>query len=224
MNFVILVLFAVGFFALLTFLRQWHDIFFLMAVSIGCGVNSCVFTSYSNPVVLGQIYFGMDSILFMLFAYCLIATLRDYGLPQFKSMASATIVAILISGLIEFFTLASSEGTFSNETLLRYAGFVLSALGSTLGCYLMFLIFKKLQEKKFNLYLTFVLCITVLCCVNYVFVYGGMSLLSPSRFDNFWWHFLGDVIGKAFCLILGCISYYIVHLWWYKSHPVDKNK
>ena len=220
MNFWILVCFALLAFTLLTIVRKWHDYALLFTIAIGYAVNANIYNSISAPVYLGNIIFSVDSILYTGFMFAIIICAKEYGTKKAKILTSSSIAAILVSAFIEFFAKLSAFG-YSTEILTSFLGYFYSAIGTFAGVWIMLLVFEKLENKKINSYLNFLICVLIASLINST-IYYALVTITTGTIDNFGYILLGSYIGKIFAIILGQISYYINTHYWIPNDLKDK--
>ncbi len=219
MSIYILILFAVVAFTFLVFARKSHDYAMLFTIAIGCAVNANIYNSVSAPVMVGPLYFAIDSILYTLFMFTVIICAKDYDIRRAKILTSAAIAAILVSAVIEFFAGWSSVG-YSDALLIKLVGYIASAVGTFAGVWTMLWVFKKL-DPKVNINLTFLICVLLASVIN-SFVYYFAVILVSGRIENFFFIWAGSAIGKIFCIVLGQIAYYINTHFWIPNNLKDK--
>ena len=212
MNIWFLVLIAFLSFAFIAFIRKWHDYSLLFTIAIGFAVNANIYNGITAPVVCGNIVFAVDSILYTGFMFTVIICAREYGVRKAKILTSATIAAILLSAVIEFFAKLSSVG-YSYSLIVQLLSYFFSAIGTFAGVWLMLFIYKKFDEKNVNVYLNFTLCVLIASIVNSA-VYYGLNALISGKIANFWWILAGSYIGKIVSILLGLLVYFInTHFW-----------
>ena len=223
MSIYILILFAFIGFAFLTFSRKWHDYAMLFTIAIGCAVNANIYNGVSAPVYVGQICFSIDAILYTMFMFTVVICAKNYDIRRAKILVSAAIAAILVSAAIEFFATWSSVG-YSTDLLTKVLGYVFSAIGTFVGVWIMLAVFKKLEEKHVNIYLSFVICVLIASVINTSIYYGGTIAVS-GRIENLIYMLTGSFIAKSLSIILGEISYYVnTHFWIPVNLKTDLNE
>ena len=200
-------------FAFLTFVRKWHDYALLFTVAIGFAVNANIYNSVTTPVMLGNIVFAIDSILYTGFMFTVLIVAKEYGVRKAKIMTSSTIAAILVSAFIEFFAKFSSFG-YSQPIFNSLCSYIFSSLGTFLGVWIMLVIFEALEKRGTNTYINFINCVIVASLINSLCYYGLSAVVTGTQIDNFIYMLIGSYIGKFFSIILGLISYFInTHFW-----------
>ena len=222
MNILFWILIAVLAFAFITFIRKWHDYALLFTIAIGFAVNANIFNSMSVPINFAGMTFAIDSILYTGFMFAVIVCAKGYGIRKAKILSSATIAAILLSAGIEFFAKMSAFG-YSFEYMSSFLGYIFSAIGTFLGIWLMLFIFEKLEAKKVNVYLNFVICILIASIVNSTIYYAGVIIVN-GNITNLWSIIAGSYLGKLFCILLCLLSYFASTHWWIPNDLKDEIK
>lgn len=208
MNITILIIIALLCFGATTVFRHISDSKTLISVAIGCAINSNIYNSVSMPIKFAGMVFGIDSVLYTLFMFTVIVKAKDYSIAEAKDMTISTIIAILVSALIEFSAVWSFSGIDRSE-LNRTASYLLSALGTFAGIWTMLWCFRIFEEKKINIYLTFAVGVIIASLINSSIYFCGIavvqgdfsSILSPAL--------TGSYVGKLASTVLGLICYYI---------------
>lgn len=221
MSIYILIIFAVFAFSLFVFVRKWHDYSMLFTFAIGCAVNANIFNSITNPVVAGGMVFSIDSILYTLFMFTVVICAKDYDIRRAKILTSSAIAAILVSSFIEFFANLSSFG-FSMDLVIKLVGYIASALGTFAGIWLMLYVFKKLEKRKTNVYLSFAVCILIASVINSTIYYAAV-IASSGKIENLLYTLIGSYIGKTACIILGEIGYFVNTHYWIPKNLKEKD-
>ena len=208
-----LVIFALLGSFLTVFFRHISDSRTLISVAIGCAISANIYTSESVPVVHGGLIFGIDSILYSLFICAVIYKAKDYSIKDAKDMTISTIIAILVSALIELFATWSYTG-LGKGAFNIFLGYLFSAVGSLAGVWLMFHSFEWAIKKGFNQYLNILVCILIASFVNSMVYYLGTSLIYGT-INRFWSPASQAAFVVRVCMaVLGMIGYFINSRYW----------
>ena len=202
----------------LAFLRKWFDSFILIAFSIGAACNANYYHSFTTPVTCGNLVFAIDSILFTLFLHTIIVKYLHYSLKEAKNMAIASIVAILISAVIEFLAKCNSVG-YSISLLNNFVNYCISALSSLIGIWLMIMVLEK--TKSWNVYVRIFVAILVGGFIDSTIYYIGVSAAYNLNFSSLWGVLVGSYIGKFYAILLAQLIYFINGTIWV---PTDLKK
>ena len=223
MAFALLIIFMFVAYGLTTLFRRWLDVPTLIGVAIGCAVNANLFTPLNYPVVVGELTFSIESILYTLFMYTVVIRILDYSYDDAKKLALTSVAAIIISAIIELVALLAKDG-FQTVVFQNFAVYLFSSIGTIIGVWLMVFFTIGLKKRKVSSYIIIPIVIAVSCVIHALFYYGGMSLV-------FWEHgiytfkmALGTIIGKAACIGLGVLCYFINQKFWKPLNLVSKKE
>ena len=223
MNFALLIIFMFVAFGLTTLFRRWIDVPTLIAVAIGCAVNANIFNPLTAPIVLGPFTFSIEIVLYTLFMYTLIVRILDYGYRAGKVMTFTSVAAISISAFIELMAVLMRDG-FTFDALKAFSIYLFSSVGTILGAWLMVLITIQCRKKKVSCYIIIPLAIAVSSIVHAVFFYGGVALVNWEIGIYTAYDALGTIIGKAVCILLSILCYFINKKFWVPLNLVAKEK
>lgn len=221
----ILIGFAVLAFALLTFLRKYSDSFMLIAFAIGTAVNANIFHSGTYPVVVGNIVFSIDSILYTIFMFTVAVKYIHYPRKDGQSLVYATIAAILIAAVIECAAKWSSGSKGGLEVFEIFLNYLFSSVGTLISCSIIGLLVEKLKDKKVNNYLTVFISILIGTVINSVIYFGGMMVYNsndPEMITKIGWMMLGNLILKIVCIVFAELSYLVSNKWWIPNELKNK--
>ena len=223
MAFALLIVFMFVAYGLTTLFRRWLDVPTLIGVAIGCAVNANLFTPLNYPVVVGELTFSIESILYTLFMYTVVIRILDYSYDDAKKLTLTSVAAIIISAIIELVALLAKDG-FQTVVFQNFAVYLFSSIGTIIGVWLMVFFTIGLKKRKVSSYIIIPIVIAVSCVIHALFYYGGMSLV-------FWEHgiytfemALGTIIGKAACIGLGVLCYFINQKFWKPLNLVSKKE
>jgi len=213
MGLALLIIFMFVAFGLTTLCRRWIDVPTLIAVAIGCAVNANIFNPITYPVVVGPFTFSIEIVLYTLFMYTIIVRILDYGYNAAKTMTFTSVAAIIISAFIELVANLMSHG-FTADSFKLFAMYWFSSIGTILGTWIMILITIVLRKKNASSYLIIPLAIIASSVVHAVLFYGGIALLEWKYDVYSFYQSIGTLIGKAVCIALGVLCYFINQTVW----------
>ena len=125
----------------------------LYALAIGGIVNANFFTSYLYPIDIFGLDFGIDSIIYSLFAFCVLLMYTRFGKKQAHLLCISSVVAIVIAAVFEIFakifTGATELATFFRFLILLFSA--VTTIISRSGCIELSAYIEK--KKKINEYL-----------------------------------------------------------------------
>ena len=204
-KFIILISIIIVFFMAFTFSRKIADVPVLIAVAIGCCVNANIFTSLSSPIEVGNLVFGMDSILYTIFIFTIIIRMMDYSLKDAQIMTLTSIAAILISALIEYSSIVAKAGAFHLSDFYNLLKYVASTTGTFFAVWVIEKIYLKLNNTKINKYFMLFILISVGSIINATWLYGFTILvdgLSGKTLEIF----VGSIILRFISIVFAQIS------------------
>ena len=223
MAFALLIVFMFVAYGLTTLFRRWLDVPTLIGVAIGCAVNANLFTPLNYPVVVGELTFSIESILYTLFMYTVVVRILDYSYDDAKKLTLTSVAAIIISGIIELVALLTKDG-FQTVVFQNFAVYLFSSIGTIIGVWLMVFFTIGLKKRRVSSYIIIPIVIAVSCVIHALFYYGGMSLVFWERTAYTLKMALGTIIGKAACIGLGVLCYFINQKFWTPLNLVSKKE
>lgn len=223
MAFALLIVFMFVAYGLTTLFRRWLDVPTLIGVAIGCAVNANLFTPLNYPVVVGELTFSIESILYTLFMYTVVIRILDYSYDDAKKLALTSVAAIIISAIIELVALLAKDG-FQTVVFQNFAVYLFSSIGTIIGVWLMVFFTIGLKKRKVSSYIIIPIVIAVSCVIHALFYYGGMALVFWERGIYTFKIALGTIIGKGACIGLSVLCYFINQKFWKPLNLVSKKE
>jgi len=223
MGFALLIIFMFVAFGLTTLLRRWIDIPTLLAVAIGCAVNANIFNPITYPIVVGPFTFSIEIILYTLFMYTIIVRILDYGYRDAERMTLTSVAAIIISALIELVAILSHDG-FTADAVKEFSYYLFSSAGTIAGVWIMVLITIEFRKKNISSYIIIPLAIAASSIIHAVIYYGGIALVNWDITIYTIYLALGTIIGKAVCIALATLCYFINQNYWKPLSLVSREK
>lgn len=213
MAFALLIIFMFVAYGLTTLFRRWLDVPTLIGVAIGCAVNANLFTPLNYPVVVGELTFSIESILYTLFMYTVVIRILDYSYDDAKKLTLTSVAAIIISGIIELVALLTKNG-FQTIVFQNFAVYLFSSIGTIIGVWLMVFFTIGLKKRRVSSYIIIPIVIAISCIIHALVYYGGMALVFWERGIYTFKMALGTIIGKAACIGLSVLCYFINQKFW----------
>lgn len=223
MSFALLIVFMFVAFGLTTLFRRWIDIPTLIAVAIGCAVNANIFNPLTAPIEVGPFTFSIEIVLYTLFMYTLVVRMLDYGYGEAKRMTLTSVAAIIISAIIELVAKLMVSG-FVVDTFKEFSYYLFSVVGTVLGVWLMIWIAILCRKKNVNVYLIIPIAIITSSIIHSIFFYGGIALVEWRIGVYTAYDALGTVIGKAVCILLSMLCFFINKNFWVPLNLVEKEE
>lgn len=214
---IILIIIAIISFLATIIFRHISDSKALISMAIGCAINANIYNSNNMPISWHGLVFGIDSILYTLFICTIIYKAIDYTVEEAWDMTISTIIAIIISSFIELFANWSYQGLDQAE-IVRFLGYIFSALGTYLGVKIMFIYYRAYVKRHpskdsphgfLKNLICMLICISLASLINSLIYFYGNSI-ATFKFTHFITpNLLASFIGKLFSSLLGLAAYII---------------
>ena len=201
MKFLFFLLFGMGVFALSLIGYKKYQNTTLYALAIGGIVNANYFNGITTPIECFGLPFGIDSLIYTLFAFCVVVVFLNEGKRSACLITVSSVVAIMFSAVMELvaklFTLGNSP-----EIWMSFLTFTSSALASLLASFITIHILSRLQNR--NAYGCMAFGIVLITGLNAAIYYPLCALISQSGIP--WLHVAASFIGKGIALIYSLIA------------------
>lgn len=185
----------------------------LYALAIGGVVNANFFHAGNYPINCFGLPFGIDSVIYTLFVFCVIIMFNKEGKKSAYLLSFSSIIAIMFSALMQLVSDLLSVGS-SIEVWNSFLSFTISSLASVIAIFVMLEILNYIQKKinKNNSYINVVVGILIATIINSVIYYPFTMLLfgTPS---NILVLFLTSVIGKIIALLCALLTLFFINLY-----------
>lgn len=180
----------------------------LYALAIGGAVNSNFFHSQAYPINCFGLSFGIDSVIYALFVFCVIVMFLQNGKSQAYTLLISSVVAIAISATCQLLAELLSKGSTS-ACWIEFSDFIISATTTLIITSLMIEIISKLKEKGMNNYFIIAIGSLFSIIINTVIYYGILTILKGST-NTLLSLILTSYIGKAIGLACSLLAYYLL--------------
>lgn len=203
MNFIWFTLFSLIVFLLsLAFYERFRSTI-LYALAIGGIVNANFFHAGNFPIDCFGLPFGIDSVIYSLFAFCVAVMLIKTNKKEAYILSASSVIAIMFSALMQLVVDLLTKGSCP-EIWTTFLTFTISAAASVVAIVVMIEIVARLKEKKVNNYLLLVIGMVIIAIVNSALYYPLVMLLNGTP-QNVWTLMLTSVIGKMISLVWGVV-------------------
>ena len=182
----------------------------LYALAIGGVVNSNFFHPLDYPIMCFGLPFGIDSIIYTLFVFCVIVMFFKSGKGSAYTLLISSIVAIMFSAIMQLFSDLLSTGS-STECWQSFLNFSISAVASLIALSIMLEIMQKLKNKNLNEYLILLIAILIATVADSILYLGAFSLIN-GIIENFGKLLLASIIGKTIAILCSIGCYYLINL------------
>lgn len=206
MNIIYLLIFCLFGYGALLIGCKFFKVSAIYAIAIGSVVNANIFTSVSYPITVGGLTFGMNSVIYILFLFCVLIMFDDFGKKDASTLTFSSIAAIMFAAVIELIT-DFATGGYRVEFLIDFFSFLASSISTLVAVFLMIKLFDTLKIKKVNIYLNCFASLLVASFVDSIIYFGlinliGSTILSVKFLLDFLALYLGKLISIAFALFV----------------------
>ncbi len=174
----------------------------LYALAIGGVVNANYFNGISTPIECFGLPFGIDSMIYTLFVFCVMVVLLQDGKKSAYLITVSSIIAIVFSAVMELIAKLFTYGS-SVEIWCSFLTFMISAFASIVAVFITIEIIHRVK-KNHSPYLCMTLGIGLVTLLDSVIYYPLVSLVSYT--ENLWLCAMASLMGKAIALIYSLIT------------------
>ena len=184
----------------------------LYTLAIGSIVNGFIFTADAFPIMIGKFPFGMDSVVYVLFLFCVTMMYAYYGKKETITLVIACIAAVVFAGIIEGLTVCSIDG-LTDQLVQKLFGYLVRSVGSILSCIVVVCCWSLLRKYQINCYLNLAVTLLVASIVNAIvcyltFLFTSVYKVSSMLFNQLVAMYLGQFIAIGFAVVTAVISNY----------------
>lgn len=198
LNFILFILFSLAVFALsLIGYKNYHSTT-LYALAIGGVVNANFFHAGAYPINCFGLPFGIDSIIYTLFAFCVMVMLLKENKKSAYLLAFSSIIAILFSAAMQLFADLFSKGS-SKTVWTTFISFSISAIASVIAVAVTVEFIERFK-KRFNQYLCMAFGIAIITLINSI-IYHPLAIFINGTPINLGDLLLTSVIGRFIALL-----------------------
>lgn len=192
----------------------------LYALAIGGVVNANFFHAGNYPIKIFGLPFGIDSIIYTLFVFCVMIMYIKEGKKPAYLLSFSSIIAIMFSALMQLVSDLLSKGS-STVVWSAFLNFTVSSIASIIAIVIMLEILNLIKNK--NPYLIMALGIIIVSIINSC-LYYPIATIIMGRPENILTLLLTSLIGKSIALICSIVTLYLINLYDKKTQPNTINK
>lgn len=182
----------------------------LSALAVGGAVSSNLYNAVDYGIKMGEIYFGIDAVIYTFFLACVVISLFEFGKKQAFNLMYNSINAIMFSAVVAFVVALAQEG-WNSEMLTKLLSYTINSASTALTTFCIWWVYKPLKEKVSNKYLLCGILITFGSIINTFSYFSVMAVLATSYISpHFWSSLLGAYITKLICVAVACLTYYLL--------------
>lgn len=209
MNFIYFLLFSIIVFMLSLVCYEKFRATTLYALAIGGAVNANFFHAGKYPIMCLGLPFGIDSIIYSLFAYCVIIMFLKVNKREAYILTFSSVIAIMFSALMqliaELFIIGSCFAVWKT-----FINFFVSSVASLIAMSVMLEILNKLKKKNFNEYFLLIIAMLIVSLLNSLIYYTIVTWINGAP-ENIITLLLTSFIGKAIALICALGALYLTN-------------
>lgn len=188
-------------------------------IAIGAVIGANIYNASAYPIEIGGLVCGIDSIVYTIFAFCLLFMYIFYGKKDMKVVLYTSMFSIFFTAFLFLMGNISQTG-YTDAVMLSFLSYLSSILATYLAVHAMVWVFQKLRSKNTNIFLSILVALIVVLVVNST-VYFGLSVACGAySVSNFWATLGGSFVGK-FIASMCCLVIFAFH---YKKKKVERGK
>ena len=208
MGFLFFLLFGAGVFSLsLIGHKKYHNTT-LYALAIGGVVNANYFHAGNYPIDCFGLPFGIDSLIYTLFAFCVIFMLLNDSKKSAYLLAASSIIAIVFSAVMEL-----AAKLLAGEAFLPaweiFDSFMISAFASVVAVVVAVEVIEK-QKGKWNPYVCMAIGIGIITAINSG-IYYPVTAIVKNAIENVWIYVGTSFAGKGIALVYSMFALKILN-------------
>lgn len=190
----------------------------LYALAIGGAVNANFFHAGNYPINCFGLTFGIDSLIYILFVFCVVVMLLKENKKSAYLLAFSGIIAIMFSALMQLTSSLLSVGS-SEYVWNTFFTFVISCIASVIALFVMIETINKIKH-KFNNYWVMLIGILIAIIIDSALYYPLAALINGAP-ENILSLVLTSFIGKAIALLFSLLTLYLINK--YEAKHLNKN-
>ena len=219
MDFLFLVLTAVLVFAILIVSNRFWGKDALFVVGIGCAIGSNIYNVGDYGIVIGNLVFGIDSVIYTVFVFVVLLCLKNYDEKSAFTLLYSAMGSIMLSALLVFIASWASAG-FASNLIWGFVSYLISVIATFAALFTTIKLFKYFESKNLNVYLNFLINVLIASFINSLIYFGAVAIISGFE-ENFLGQLGASYIGKLMSTAFSLLTYFICTKLPYKK--IDEN-
>lgn len=219
MDFLFLVLTAVLVFAILIVSNRFWGKDALFIVGIGCAIGSNIYNVGDYGIVIGNLVFGIDSVIYTVFVFVVLLCLKNYDEKSAFTLLYSAMGSIMLSALLVFIASWASAG-FASNLIWGFVSYLISVIATFVALFTTIKLFKYFEGKNLNVYLNFLINVLITSFINSLIYFGAVAIISGFE-ENFLGQLGASYIGKLMSTAFSLLTYFICTKLPYKK--IDEN-
>ena len=219
MDFLFLVLTAVLVFVILIVSNRFWGKDALFVVGIGCAIGSNIYNVGDYGIVIGNLVFGIDSVIYTVFIFVVLLCLKNYDEKSAFTLLYSAMGSIMLSALLVFIASWASAG-FASNLIWGFVSYLISVIATFAALFITIKLFKYFEGKNLNVYLNFLINVLIASFINSLIYFGAVAIISGFE-ENFLGQLGASYIGKLMSTAFSLLTYFICTKLPYKK--IDEN-
>lgn len=219
MDFLFLVLTAVLVFVILIVSNRFWGKDALFVVGIGCAIGSNIYNVGDYGIVIGNLVFGIDSVIYTVFVFVVLLCLKNYDEKSAFTLLYSAMGSIMLSALLVFIASWASAG-FASNLIWGFVSYLISVIATFAALFITIKLFKYFESKNLNVYLNFLINVLIASFINSLIYFGAVAIISGFE-ENFLGQLGASYIGKLMSTAFSLLTYFICTKLPYKK--IDEN-
>ena len=182
----------------------------LYVLGIGAAVSSNVYNVNAYSIDAGWLIFGLDSVIYILFVFCVMVACKDFGKQSAKAITFSSMAGIMLTAIFDFFAKWATIG-IAKDVIWGFVSFAISVCAIYLSISLGLWLYEKMRNKC-AYFVNLGVSIVVSSVTNSIIYFGVMFIIGADLFGNFFGTLVGSVIGKIGTLLILLCAYEVVRL------------
>lgn len=222
MDFLFLVLTAVLVFVILIVSNRFWGKDALFVVGIGCAIGSNIYNVGDYGIVIGNLVFGIDSVIYTVFVFVVLLCLKNYDEKSAFTLLYSAMGSIMLSALLVFIASWASAG-FASNLIWGFVSYLISVIATFAALFITIKLFKYFESKNLNVYLNFLINVLIASFINSLIYFGAVAIISGFE-ENFLGQLGASYIGKLMSTAFSLLTYFICTKLPYKKINENDNQ
>lgn len=222
MDFLFLVLTAVLVFVILIVSNRFWGKDALFVVGIGCAIGSNIYNVGDYGIVIGNLVFGIDSVIYTVFVFVVLLCLKNYDEKSAFTLLYSAMGSIMLSALLMFIASWASAG-FASNLIWGFVSYLISVIATFVALFTTIKLFKYFEGKNLNVYLNFLINVLIASFINSLIYFGAVAIISGFE-ENFFGQLGASYIGKLMSTAFSLLTYFICTKLPYKKINENDNQ
>ena len=191
----------------------------LFVVGIGCAIGSNIYNVGDYGIVIGNLVFGIDSVIYTVFVFVVLLCLKNYDEKSAFTLLYSAMGSIMLSALLVFIASWASAG-FASNLIWGFVSYLISVIATFAALFITIKLFKYFEGKNLNVYLNFLINVLIASFINSLIYFGAVAIISGFE-ENFLGQLGASYIGKLMSTAFSLLTYFICTKLPYKK--IDEN-